>query len=421
MAPKTGHISEQPITLRNWAQHINWLNVTFVVFLPLIGCVSAPYVELKFPTLIWALVYYFFTGLSITAGYHRLWAHKTYSARLPLQIFLALFGGGAIQGSIRKWSREHRSHHRYTDTDKDPYSVKKGIAYSHMGWMVLKQDPKRIGHSDISDLSEDALVRWQHKHYFAVLLTMGLILPTLVAGLWGDFAGGLIYAGILRIFAVQQATFCINSLAHWLGDQPFDDRDSPRDNWITALVTLGEGYHNFHHQFPVDYRNAIEWHQWDPTKWCIYLWSKVGLAYNLKQFRANEIEKGRLQQQQKKVDQMRAKLDWGIPLSQLPVLEWDDFTDRCAKGEALIAVGGVIHDLASFIDEHPGGKRLIKGAIGRDVTAEFNGGVYNHSNAAHNLLSTTRIGVLRGGCEVEIWKRNYDSRKLGERPMMFDM
>ncbi|KAK3062218.1 stearoyl-CoA 9-desaturase, partial [Teratosphaeriaceae sp. CCFEE 6253] len=148
---------------------------------------------------------------------------------------------------------------------------------------------------------------------------MGLVFPSLVAGLlWNDWIGGFIYAGILRIFFVQQATFCVNSLAHWLGDQPFDDRNSPRDHVITALVTLGEGYHNFHHEFPSDYRNAIEWHQYDPTKWSIWLWKQMGLAYDLKQFRSNEIEKGRLQQQQKKLDQKRTKLDWGVPLEQLP-------------------------------------------------------------------------------------------------------
>jgi stearoyl-CoA desaturase (delta-9 desaturase) len=218
--------------------------------------------------------------------------------------------------------------------------------------------------------------------------------------------GGYIYAGILRIFFVQQATFCVNSLAHWLGDQPFDDRNSPRDHIITALVTLGEGYHNFHHEFPSDYRNAIEWWQYDPTKWAICLWKKLGLAYDLKEFRANEIEKGRVQQMQKKLDQKRSRLDWGTPLEQLPVVAWDDFVDQAKNGgKALTVIAGVIHDVGDFIKDHPGGKALISSAIGKDATAIFNGGVYDHSNAAHNLLSTMRVGVLRGGCEVEIWKR----------------
>lgn len=272
--------------------------------------------------------------------------------------------------------------------------------------MIMKQAPKRIGRTDITDLNEDPVVVWQHKNYLKVVLFMGLVFPMLVCGLgWGDWRGGFVYAGILRIFFVQQATFCVNSLAHWLGDQPFDDRNSPRDHIITAIVTLGEGYHNFHHEFPSDYRNAIEWHQYDPTKWSIWCWKQMGLAFDLKQFKQNEIEKGRVQQQQKKLDQKRARLDWGVPLDQLPVIEWDDFIDQAKNGRGLIAVAGVVHDVSDFIKNHPGGKAMISSGIGKDATAMFNGGVYMHSNAAHNLLSTMRVGVIRGGCEVEIWKR----------------
>lgn len=137
----------------------------------------------------------------------------------------------------------------------------------------------------------------------------------------------------------------------------------------------------------------------------IWTWKQLGLAYDLKQFKQNEIEKGRLQQLQKKLDQKRQTLDWGIPLEQLPIIDWDSFQEEAKNGRALIAVAGVIHDVSDFIKEHPGGRALISSGIGKDATAMFNGGVYNHSNAAHNLLSTMRVGVLRGGCEVEIWKR----------------
>lgn len=404
--PKKPHITETPMTRKNWYKHVNWLNVTLIVGVPIAGLIYSFWTPLKWQTALFAVIYYFCTGLGITAGYHRLWAHTSYSASFPLKVFLAFVGGGAVEGSIRWWSRDHRAHHRYTDTDKDPYSVRKGLLYSHFGWMLMKQNPKRIGRTDISDLNDDAVVVWQHKHYLKVVIFAGLVFPSLVAGLgWGDFIGGFVYAGILRIFFVQQATFCVNSLAHWLGDQPFDDRNSPRDHVITALVTLGEGYHNFHHEFPSDYRNAIEWHQYDPTKWFIWTMKQLGLAYDLKQFRSNEIEKGRIQQQQKKLDQKRAKLDWGVPLEQLPVLEWDDYVDQTKNGRALIAVAGVVHDVTDFINDHPGGKAMIRSGLGKDATAMFNGGVYMHSNAAHNLLSTMRVGVIRGGMEVEIWKR----------------
>ncbi|KAI4603160.1 stearoyl-CoA 9-desaturase [Pestalotiopsis sp. 9143b] len=409
---KKPHITETPITWGNWYKHVNWLNVTFIIGVPLAGCVAAYWTPLHLYTAIFSVIYYFNTGLGITAGYHRLWAHTSYKASTPLKIYLAAVGAGAVEGSIRWWSRDHRAHHRYTDTEKDPYSVRKGLLYSHLGWMVMKQNPKRIGRTDITDLNDDPVVVFQHTHFIKCVIAMGLVFPMLVCGLgWNDWAGGFIYAGILRIFFVQQATFCVNSLAHWLGDQPFDDRNSPRDHVITALVTLGEGYHNFHHEFPSDYRNAIEWWQYDPTKWSIWTWKKLGLAYDLKQFRSNEIEKGRVQQLQKKLDRKRATLDWGTPLDQLPVIHWDDFVAESKNGKALVAIAGVIHDVTDFIKDHPGGKALISSAIGKDATAIFNGGVYLHSNAAHNLLSTMRVGVLRGGCEVEIWKRAQSENK----------
>jgi stearoyl-CoA desaturase (delta-9 desaturase) len=400
------HITDSPITSANWYKHVNWLNCTLILFIPLLGCIGAYFTPLQYKTALFAIFYYFNTGLGITAGYHRLWAHTAYSAGTPLKIYLAAMGSGAVEGSARWWSRDHRAHHRYTDTEKDPYSVRKGLLYSHIGWMVMKQNPKRIGRTDISDLNDDPVVVWQHTHYLKTVFVMALGFPTLVCGLgWGDYLGGFIYGGILRIFFVQQATFCVNSLAHWLGDQPFDDRNSPRDHVITALVTLGEGYHNFHHEFPSDYRNAIEWYQYDPTKWFIWTAKKLGMAYDLKTFRQNEIEKGRLQQLQKKLDQKRHTLDWGTPLEQLPVVDWDDYVAEAKNGRGLVAIAGVIHDVTDFIKDHPGGKALISSAIGKDATAIFNGGVYLHSNAAHNLLSTMRVGVLRGGCEVEIWKR----------------
>lgn len=277
--------------------------------------------------------------------------------------------------------------------------------HSHLGWMIFKQDPKKLGRTDMTDLNQNRIVMWQHRNYLPAVIIMAWAFPALICGLWGDRVGGFIYAGIIRCFLLQQATFCVNSLAHWIGEQPFDDRRSPRDHFLTAVVTLGEGYHNFHHEFPSDYRNAIEWWQYDPTKWMIWLWKQVGLADDLKRFRRNEIEKGRIQQLQKALDRRRRKCDWGLPLEQLPIMSWDDFeTESQVNAKALVAVAGVIHDVADFIQEHPGGKSLLAAYLGKDATAAFNGGVYDHSNAAHNLLATMRVGILRGGGEVEIWK-----------------
>lgn len=159
-----------------------------------------------FPTDHSSVVYYYITGLGITAGYHRLWAHRSYNASLPLQYFLALAGAGAVQGSIKWWSRGHRAHHRYTDTKLDPYSAHEGFWWAHVGWMIVKPRGK-IGVADISDLTRNKVVRWQHKNYLALLLGFGVAFPTLVAGLgWGDWKGGFFFAGAARLLFVHHVS-----------------------------------------------------------------------------------------------------------------------------------------------------------------------------------------------------------------------
>lgn len=393
------HISEQPWTLGNWYQHINWLNFILVVAIPAWGCYKATIYMPPIKTLILTFIFYVFCGISITAGYHRGWAHKAYDMTTPTKLFFAAFGAGAIQGSIKWWAHGHRVHHRYTDTHKDPYDARRGFWYSHLVWMLLKPNPKYRARADISDLTCDWVVKFQHKHYLSIMLVMSYILPTLIAGIfWGDYWGGFIYAGIIRAFIIQQATFCVNSLAHWIGTQPFDDRRTPRDHPLTALVTFGEGYHNFHHEFPSDYRNALRWYQYDPTKVTIYVLSKLGLAYNLRTFSQNAIEQGRFQQQQKKLEQMKANLQWGKQVNDLPVWDREEFNKK-AKEQGLILISGIVHDCKSFIKEHPGGQALVRASLGKDATEAFNGAVYAHSNAAHNLLANMRIAILRD-CNV---------------------
>jgi len=396
-----------PITWKNLYKNLNVISCLALTIVPALAIYGAFTTRLTRQTFIWSVVYYFFTGLGITAGYHRFWAHRAYNASTPLQYFFALGGAGAVEGSIKWWSRGHRAHHRYTDTDLDPYSVHKGFLYSHIGWMLVK--PRRkIGFADVSDLDKNPVVRWQHKYYVFLIITMGFIVPTLVAGLgWGDYRGGFFFAGAARLLFVHHSTFCVNSLAHWLGDAPFDDRHTPRDHFITALVTNGEGYHNFHHQFPADYRNAIKWYQYDPTRRLIEIASFFGLASELKTFPDNEVKKGMYNMKLKALNKERGQISWPKTSNDLPILTWDQFVaESKSSGRSLIAVGGFIHDVSDFIEEHPGGYGLIKTRLGKDATAAFHGGVYNHSRAANNLLSMLRVGVLEGGLEVIALKEN---------------
>jgi len=196
-----------PFTWKNWRKDLNFLNVAILCFTPFLGLLGAYYTKLRWETFAFSIFYYYVTGLGITAGYHRLWAHRSYNASLPLQYFLAIAGAGAVEGSIKWWSRGHRAHHRYTDTDLDPYNAHKGFWYSHMGWMLMK--PRRKpGVADVSDLSKSAVVRWQHKWYIPMILITAFVIPTVIPWLlWNDAQGGYVYAGILRLCFVHHVRF----------------------------------------------------------------------------------------------------------------------------------------------------------------------------------------------------------------------
>lgn len=376
-------------------KQINWLHTIILVGTPSLALYGALTVPLQHNTFVWAYIYYVLTGLGITAGYHRLFAHRAYEATLPLKLWLLAFGTGAVEGSVRWWCRDHRAHHRYTDTDKDPYSAPKGFFYSHIGWMLLKQDPNKIGHASITDLNADPYIRWQHRNYLFAAIVMGFAFPMMVAGFgWGDWAGGFFFAGCARLVLVHHATFLVNSLAHTLGDLTYADDKTPKDSVITALLTFGEGYHNFHHEFPYDYRNAVQAHQYDPTKWFILGCAYLGLAFNLKKFPENEVKKGKYQMMEKQLATIKKELDWGKNPDDLPVWHKHDMDMAAATGKQYIVISGLVHDVTAFIKDHPGGKEIMAPYLGKDATEAFHGGVYKHSNGAKNLLTSLRVARL---------------------------
>jgi stearoyl-CoA desaturase (Delta-9 desaturase) len=232
------------------------------------------------------------TNLSITMGYHRLFSHKTYEAHPILEAFLLFIGAGAFQGSCLKWSSDHRIHHRFEDTDLDPYSIKKGFWYAHMGWLMYHDSVSRPIHAP--DLEKNRLVKMQHDYYLLWAIGVGYIMPLAVGAMLGNAFLGLVIAGGIRIFLTQQSTFFINSLAHTLGNTPYSTGKTAKDSIIMAFLTHGEGYHNFHHKFQFDYRNGIKWYHWDPTKWSIQLAALMGLARKLKTVQFSEILRAKL-------------------------------------------------------------------------------------------------------------------------------
>lgn len=263
------------------ASPLNWPTLLFVTASPLAAIAGtvwwAASGRFDAATLWLAGALAIFTGLGITCGYHRLFAHRSYSATWPVRSILLLAGCVGIEESAWSWCRDHRRHHRYIDRDGDPYNASRGFWHAHFLWMFRK-DPWRVTDTGGSDLWKDPLLRFQHRFYLPLAGLTGLGLPMAIASLWGDPWGGLLVAGLARIVVNHHLTFAINSVCHTVGKQTYSDRHSARDNWVTALFTYGEGYHNFHHEFPGDYRNGIRAYHWDPSKWVIHVLWKAGLA-----------------------------------------------------------------------------------------------------------------------------------------------
>lgn len=281
----------------NWKNQIYWPVALFLIINPIACIILVPlyyiFNDFSWSIVLFALIFGAATNLSITAGYHRLFSHKSYDAHPLVKIVFLLIGASAWQGSALKWSSDHRRHHSFIDGDKDPYNINRGFFFAHMGWMLLKETVDQPVHAP--DLQKDKWVYLQDKYYIPVAIFMGYFFPALIGWAMGSFWGGLIIAGALRIVLTQQSTFFVNSLCHTLGKQTYSKDISARDSFIVAVLTHGEGYHNFHHTFQIDYRNGIRWYHWDPTKWTIKLLALVGLAKKLRMISNTEILKARLQ------------------------------------------------------------------------------------------------------------------------------
>lgn len=261
---------------------IYWENILFLLLTHLLGAAAVVYFALiRFSGWTAALsgAWFVLCALSISGGYHRLFAHRSYKGSWPVRLFHLLFGAAAFQSSALKWASDHREYHVFTDEERDPYNIMKGFWWAHWGWLCYWGPPP--DYMNAKDLQADRLVLFQDRHYASLSLFMGMLLPMLIALLWGDPVGGFLGAGFLRLLLQYHATFCINSWTHKFGRQPYSTATSARDSFMGAILTLGEGYHNYHHTFPNDYRNGVRFYHFDPTKWVVWALSKARLTWDL--------------------------------------------------------------------------------------------------------------------------------------------
>ena len=325
-------LNEQPVAKRNYAHAageqdvatkedsidmrefeftkapINWIPATILVATPIAAAIITPWYlfthDVSAP--VWGVfgAFMVWTGISITAGYHRLLSHRAYKAHPIVKNFLLLGSTFAVQGSAFDWVSGHRTHHRHVDDRlEDPYSAKRGFFFSHMGWMLRNYPSGKFDYKNIPDLTKDRTLQIQHKYYGLWVAALNVGVVAAIGWLLGDVWGTLIIVGLLRLVLTHHFTFFINSLCHMFGTRPYTDTNSARDNFFLAIFTWGEGYHNYHHFFQYDYRNGVKWWQYDPTKWLIAGLSKLGLTSELRTVDDTTIKHAEVQMQFKAAQQ----------------------------------------------------------------------------------------------------------------------
>ncbi|CAH2108187.1 unnamed protein product [Euphydryas editha] len=194
------------------------------------------------------------------------------------------------------WARDHRIHHKYSETDADPYNATRGFFFSHIGWLFVRKHPEvnAKGHTiDSSDLRADPVLSFQKKYYLLLVPLACFIIPSYVPTLWGESLwNGYFVCSIFRFVFVLNIAFFINSVGHMWGNKPYDKTINPVDLKPMSLVVLGDGFHNYHHTFPWDY-NAAELgeNSFNLTKLFIDTMAKIGWAYDLKTVSTDVIKK----------------------------------------------------------------------------------------------------------------------------------
>jgi len=264
--------------------------IVYPIFLVALGVNYALHHEIHGFEITLFICGYYASNIAVGVGLHRLWSHNSFKTNKVVEFILVLFSAATLQGPALSWVSNHCNHHTYTDKDKDPHSPLKfnkgiiGFLWAHLGWMLIGEGSyKSIDRVTMIKHGRNKLLRWQLKYYYSISISMNTLLPMFIGYLVGGTLlsayTAFLFIGLGRALQ-QQATFCVNSLCHFVGTKKYY-KGTAGDIWWMALFLLGENWHNYHHAFPSDYRNGARWYHFDVHKWIIYSMSKVGLAWNL--------------------------------------------------------------------------------------------------------------------------------------------
>ncbi len=239
------------------------------------ACLLVVFSELSLTNVTLLLASVFVRMFGITAGYHRYFSHRSYKTSRAFQFVLALLGCSALQKGPLWWAAAHRRHHRYSDQPGDPHSPSEGFYYAHQGW-ILDSRWEKTEADLVRDLTVYPELVWLNRFH--------AVPPIALAVLCLVFGGGsaLLWGFVLATVLLWHLTYMVNSVAHVWGTQRYETGDTSRNNWLVALLTLGEGWHNNHHRFMASTRQGFFWWELDITYYALLALERLGLIWQLR-------------------------------------------------------------------------------------------------------------------------------------------
>jgi stearoyl-CoA desaturase (Delta-9 desaturase) len=286
----------KPITegMRPGSEQIILYILVLVPFIALLAAVPALWGwGLGWHDVVLALAFYVVSGLGVTVGFHRYFTHGGFKAKRWLRITLALAGSLAVQGPVIRWVADHRRHHMFSDKEGDPHSpwrfgtsvgaLTKGMWHAHMGWLFNRERTNEERFTP--DLLADRDLR-RIDNLFPVWLTVTLLAPPLIGGLWSmSWHGALtafFWASLVRISFLHHITWSVNSVCHVIGERPFTARDKSANFWPLAIISFGESWHNSHHADPTCARHGVLKGQLDVSARVIRWFERFGWVYDVR-------------------------------------------------------------------------------------------------------------------------------------------
>ncbi|KAL0831145.1 hypothetical protein ABMA28_002015 [Loxostege sticticalis] len=284
--------------IREWEKRagfetpIRWVDAIVISLFHILAVVVPTYLIIfakyypKWQTTVFSVLMGELAGFGVTGGAHRYWCHRSYKAKTPLQVILVLCFSMAGQNDIYQWVRDHRVHHKFSETSADPHNANRGFFFSHVGWLMMKKHPDVLREGskiDMSDIINDPLVRF-HRKYFAVFKVLFcFIIPIMIPMVfWGELWVIALFSQAIRYMLSLNFTWSVNSFAHLWGSKPYDRNIMPVENWGVSIVAMGEGWHNYHHTFPWDYKAAELAFPFNLTTTVLDKFASIGWAYDLK-------------------------------------------------------------------------------------------------------------------------------------------